>query len=237
MTETNDVVQKVLASLPVLQNMVSVLHEKECSRLNKEVTHTSCVIDVVDTTIECARIESGAVPVIRISGVWALNTMFAGTTEQIVDAIRRGIIIAHKRLRWTLGKSKPRIAAEYVAKARGYRVAAGKEFTLPVTSFRTRVTVTMSDPTTGETETQENVRPEDVERVQRELAHKLTAKVYAHTQVAEVLDVLEGQKLAAQDPAPESHVDLSVFRNGAIQTISYMPYHDSEAISFSEATS
>ena len=103
-----------------------------------------------------------------------------------MEAIKRGIIIAHKRLRWTLGKNKPRIAAEYVASARGYRLASGKDFALPESSFRTRLTVTMSDPMTGEIETRENVRTEDAQRVQREMAHALTAKVYAHEQVATV---------------------------------------------------
>ena len=222
MTE-QDTVSKVLAALPTLQHVVNVLHEKECVRLNKDVTHTTCVVDVLDTSIECVRIEAGSVPVIRISGVWALNIMFSGSSEVIVDSIRRGIIIAHKRLRWTLGKNKPRIAAEYVAKARGYRLATGKDFSLPVSSFRCRMSVTLSDAMTGETETQDNVRPEDVERIKRELAHKLTAKVYAHSQVAEVLDIMQGEKLAAEEPAPEAYVDLQVFGNAAVQTIAYVP--------------
>jgi hypothetical protein len=225
MSQEHETLHKVLAILPTLQSVVNTLHEKECARLNKEVTHTSAIVDVADTSISHCRIDAGTSPVIRLSGVWTLECIFSGRTELIVEAIRRGIIIAHKRLRWTLGKNKPRIAAEYVASARGYRIASGKDFSLPVESFRTRLTVTVSDPMTGEVETRENVRLEDVTRVQRELAHTLTAKVYAHEQIAMVLDELEGQKLAAQDPAPVVAVALSVISTDyAIQRLTYENY-------------
>ena len=225
MSQENETLHKVLAVLPTLQSVVNTLHEKECARLNKDVTHTTAIVDVADTSISYCRIDAGTSPVIRLSGVWVLECVFSGRTELVVEAIKRGIIIAHKRLRWTLGKNKPRIAAEYVASARGYRLASGKDFALPESSFRTRLTVTMSDPMTGETETRENVRPEDVQRVQREMAHALTAKVYAHEQVATVLDELEGQKLAAKTPAPAVSVALTVISTDyAIQSLTYQDY-------------
>jgi hypothetical protein len=225
--QENETLQKVLAVLPTLQQSVSVLHEKECQRLNKSPIETQCIVDVSDPSIECARIDAGSVPVIRLSGAWVLSCMFNGQSANVVDAIRRGIIIAHKRLRWTLGKSKPRIAAEYVEKARGYRAAMGRDFSLPVSSFRTRVTVTMSDAMTGETETRENVKLSDVADVQRELAHLLTARVYAHEQVATLLDQLHGQEMAKNDPAPAVAVSLSVISTDyAIQRLTYEDYAD-----------
>lgn len=223
----NETLHKVLAVLPTLQTVVNTLHTSECRRLNKDVEHTCTVVDVTDDSISCARIDGGITPVIRLSGVWVLENVFNGNTDLIVDAIRRGIIIAHKRLRWTLGKNKPRIAAEYVEKARAYRAVMGKDFSLPVETFRTRLTVTLSDSLTGETVTRENVRPEDYERVQRECALELTTKVYAHTQVAEVLDAIEAQKLAAADPAPVNSVSLSVISTDyAIQSLTYDEYVD-----------
>lgn len=217
-------VQKVLAVLPTLQGIVNTIHHNECERLNKDVTHTSVIVDVKDASIACVRVESGAVPCIRLSGAWTLEQFFGQTTENIVEAIRRSILIAHKRLRWTLGKNRPRIAAEYVASARAFRLAQGSSFSLPPASFRTRLTVTMTDPRTGTSESVENVRLEDVERIQRELAQRLTAVAYAHAQVAEVLDILAGQQLAANDPAPVETVDVEIVKpTYVIETLNYTP--------------
>lgn len=227
MSESDTLLTKVLAVLPTLQQSVSVLHEKECARLNRSAIETQCIVDVSDPSITCARIDAGSVPVIRLSGAWVLSCMFDGKSENVVDAIRRGIIIAHKRLRWTLGKSKPRIAAEYVEKAKGYRVAMGRDFSLPISSFRTRVTVTMSDAMTGETETRDNVKVSDIETVQRELAHVLTARVYAHEQAAKIRDNELAEEIRKQDPAKVTSVAVSVISTDyAIQRLTYETYVD-----------
>jgi len=215
----------VLAVLPTLQNMATTLHKTECIRLNKDVEHTTVIVNVTDDSIRCVRIDGGIVPIIHIAGAWMLENVFNGTSDNIVDAIRRGIIIAHKRLRWTLGKNKPRIAAEYVERVKAYRAIAGKSFTLPANNFKTVVSLSMSDAMTGEVVTRDNVRPTDVERTQREMALELTALVYSHTQVAEVLDLLEAQKLAASEPSVVNSVALTVASTDyAIQSLTYDGY-------------
>jgi hypothetical protein len=220
--EQNETLANIASQLPALQNVLNILHDKEAVRLNKVTTETQCVVSLNDPAVMNARIEAGSVPVIRINAIWALSCLAEGKGDNVVDAIRRGIIIAHKRLRWTLGKSKPRIAAEYIEKARAYRAVAGKDFTLPVQSFKTTVSLTMTDAMTGETETEHNIPVSRIEEVQRAMAARLTAKVYAHEEAATLLDTLEGHKLAAQEPEQVVAVDLEVNSPAfSVQTLAY----------------
>ena len=104
---------------------------------------------------------------------------------------------------------------------RGYRIANEGKFSLPIGHFRTTLTVTLTDPMTGETVTKDNVRPEDMEHARRELALSLTAKVYAHTQAAEILDTLEAHKLAVQESAPTSVSLIVGPQSYALETVHY----------------
>lgn len=227
----DETLQKVLAILPDLQRMATALHEAECKSLNKFATDTQCVVDVSDLSINCVRIDAGSVPLIRLSGIWLLSRVLDGQTSDVVRAIKKGIQIAHVRLRWTLGKNKPRISAEYIENARSYRAIAGSSFTLPPDHFRTRLTVTVSDPLTGEIESVDNVRLSDVDRVRKEIAHRLTALAYANEQTAMVLDMMEARKAMANDPAIVESVSLAIIPHGSVQFVSYVPdMHDAEVL-------
>jgi hypothetical protein len=215
-----DIFEQLAETLPALQRSISVLHEKECMSLGIPCTEVQCVIDA---TLETpVRIEPGSCPIIRISATWAFHNVISHNSDIIVHALRRALRIAHGKLRWTLSNSKPRFAAEYIQKARSFRLCNPETFTLPVQSFRTRLTVTMTDAMTGEVETREHVRVAELQDVQAEMAHILTARVYAHEQVADLLDMLQAHKMAAAEPSELESVDLlQVTQTHTIETYNY----------------
>jgi len=209
-------------ALPALQNAVTRLFIAECQRNNIPETEVQCVIDVSDEEIACARIEPDAVPLIRLSAAWCLSNIFGGTSDNIAECIRRCVLIAHRQLRWTLGRNKPRNALDYVERARRFRMVAPREFSLPVSDFRTTLTVTMKDPITGTVLVREDVPVRQLEQVQKELAHQLTAAMYADEQVASLLDTLHGVKLAQEEPSPVKSVAVQlVSHDYVIQSLTY----------------
>ena len=215
-----DLFEQLADTLPALQRSISVLHEKECGNLGIPCTEVQCVVDAqVERGI---RIEPGSCPIIRISAVWAFQCVLEQRSELIISALQRAIRVAHGKLRWTLSNNKPRFAAEYVEKARRFRLCNPETFSLPTQSFRTRLTVSMTDAMTGETEVREHVRISELADVQAEMAHILTARVYAHEQVAELLDTLHGHKLAAEEPAEVQSIEiLQLGTTHIIETYTY----------------
>jgi hypothetical protein len=80
----------------------------------------------------------------------------------------------------------------------------------------------MTDPMTGEVEVRDHVRVSEIQDVQVEMAHILTARVYAHEQVADLLDTLQAHKLAAQEPAEIESIDiLQITATHTIETYNY----------------
>lgn len=215
-----DMLEAIADTLPAMQRSISTLHEKECASLGISCSEVQCIVDV--TVERGMRIEPGSCPVIRISAVWAFDCILQQRSELIVSALRRAVRIAHTKLRWTLSNNKPRFAAEYVEKARAFRLTNPDTFSLPMQAFRTRLTVSMVDPMTGETEVRENVRLTELQDVQKELAHLLTARVYAHEQIAELLDTLQGHKMASEEPAPIASAEvLELGTNHTLITYNY----------------
>jgi hypothetical protein len=212
-----------LSALPVLQHTVSVLAEAECSQHGYAVTDIHCIADATLLASIGIRIEPDATPIIRVSAAWAYAQVLSGDTSALVYGVQKAVRVAHTQLRWTLGKNKPRNAAEYVLSARRFRLTNPDTFSLPVSSFRCRLVVEMYDPMTGEKISREHIRPEELQDVQRELAHELTAKVYAHEQVAELLDTLAAHKEARKEDAP-SAVDVKAYSR--THTIVSLHYND-----------
>jgi len=204
--------------LPALQRSLSVLHERECDAQNVPIHEVQCVID--SSLHRGMRIEPGTVPHIRVSAIWAFECVVSHKSDLIVHALRRAIRIAHARMRWTLSHN-PRNAAEYIESARRFRLCNPETFSIPAESFRTRISVTMCDPMTGETETRNDVRVEELADVQRELAHILTARVFAHTQVAELLDTLAAYKEAQKNAVITSVDVVQLGPTHALETINY----------------
>jgi len=210
--------EQIANLLPALQRSLSVLHERECETHGIPVEEVQCVVD--STLTKGMRIEPGKIPHIRISAVWAFDCVISDKSELIVSALRRAIKIAHARMRWTLSHT-PRNAAEYIESARRFRLCNPESFSLPTQAFRTRLTVKMCDPMTDEVEVRENVRVEELEDVQREMAHILTARVYAHEQVAELLDTLTAFK-EAQKHAQSASIDVvQLGPTQVLETINY----------------
>ena len=215
-----DIFEQLAETLPALQRSVSVLHEKECINLGIPCTEIQCVVDA--SLENGVRIEPGSCPIIRISAVWAFQCVLSHDSDIIIHALRRALRIGHSKLRWTLSNNKPRFAAEYIQKARSFRLCNPETFSLPVQTFRTRLTVTMTDPMTGEVEVRDHVRVSEIQDVQVEMAHILTARVYAHEQVADLLDTLQAHKLAAQEPAEIESVDITqITATHTIETYNY----------------
>jgi len=213
-----DTFEHVVALLPALQRSISVLHERECDTQAIPIHEVQCVVDV--SIPRGMRIEPGTTPHIRISALWAFDCVISDKSDLIVSALRRAVRIAHARMRWTLS-NRPRNAAEYIESARRFRMCNPETFSLPVQSFRTRLTVTMSDPMTGETETRTDVRHEELQDVERELAHILTARVYAHDQIAELLDTLQAHKQAVSESQVSSIELVQIAPNHCLETINY----------------
>ena len=215
-----DMLAAIADTLPAMQRSISILHEKECASLGIPCTEVQCVVDV--NVERGMRIEPGSCPVVRVSAVWAFDCIIQNRSELIISALRRAIRVAHTKLRWTLGNNKPRFAAEYVEKARAFRLTHPDTFSLPIKAFRTRLTVTMTDAMTGEVEVRENVRLSELQDVQKELAHLLTARVYAHEQIADLLDMLEGHKLAVEEPSPIAAAEvIELGNNHTLITYTY----------------
>lgn len=220
--EQNAALERILEVLPVLQTSVTTLFHYECARHNIPETEVQCIVDASETEISCAKIEPGSVPVIRLSAAWVLDSLFNGRSEVVVECIKRCAVIAHKKLRWTLSGNKPRTALEYVERQKAFRQVSASNFSLPVKHFRTVITVTMTDTMTGETITREDVRPAEMEDVQREMAHELTPLVYSHTQVATILDTLDAHKAMAQDvPSVKSVGVTMISADYVIQGLTY----------------
>jgi hypothetical protein len=212
--------EQLVSVLPALQRSISALHDAECLQLGIPVTDIHCIVDAQLTT--CVRCEPGNIPTIRISAGWCLNNIVQGHSDLIVYALRRGIKLAHSKLRWTLSQSLKPTALEYVERARQFRLCNREHFSLPVHTFRTRLAVTMLDPMTGEQEIRENIRVEELHDVQKEMAHLLTAKVYAHEQVAELLDTLDAHKAAMREASVESVEIQQHGENHVTETINYV---------------
>jgi hypothetical protein len=212
--------ESLAETLPALQRVFSTLHDREAMSLGIPTAEVSCIVDF--SVVKGMRIEAGHIPIIRISAVWAYECVLYQKTDLLVRALRRAIVVAHTKLRWTLNGRKTRFAAEYIEKARTFRLTNAETFSLPIKNFRTRLTVSMCDPMTGESETREGVRPEELEYVETEMAHLLTAKVYAHEQAAKLLDTLHAHKLAMTEPAEVSAMDiLQVSSDHVIETMEY----------------
>lgn len=212
---------KLLDTLPLLQRSCATLAEKECMHHGYAVTDVQCIVDAslpIDIGI---RIEPDAVPIIRISATWAYSQLMSGDSDSLCYGIRKAVRIAYTQFRWHLGRNRPATAAEYVERARRFRLANPESFSLPVRAFRTRLVVEMVDPMTGETVSREHVRPEELSDVQREMAHELTGKVYAHAQVAELLDLLHAHKDASKDNTVVSAEVYQVGRSYTMTTLNY----------------
>lgn len=210
--------ENIVALLPALQRSISVLHERECDMQGIPLDEIQCIIDT--SLPRGMRIEPGTTPHIRISAVWAFDCVISDKSELIVAALRRAIRIAHSRMRWTLS-NRPRNAAEYIESARRFRLCNPEVFSIPPQSFRTRLTVTMSDPMTGEVEVRDQVRIEELQDVQREMAHILTARVYAHEQIADLLDTLTAHKQALAEAQIASVDIVQLAPNHCMETINY----------------
>lgn len=211
---------KVVEILPTLQRTLSILHDRECLSLGIPTADVSCIVDV--SVPHGLRVEAGETPIIRISATWVFTCVIEQRTELVIKALRRAIMLSYHKLRWTLGKRKTRHAAEYIERARTFRMTEGSDFSLPVKNFRARYCITLFDPMTGESETREDVRPEELDYVEREMATLLTAKVYSHEQAAKLLDLLHAHKLAMQEPAPVAAVEIQqVTAEHCIETLEY----------------
>ena len=221
-TTHDDALQRILDVLPMLQSSVTVLFQTECQRHGIPETEVQCMVDASDAELGSAKIEPGRVPLIRLNAAWVLDAIFNGRSDVVVECIKRCAIIAHKRLRWTLSGNKPRTALDYIERQRAFRESNPTTFSLPEKHFRTSLTVTMSDALTGETLTRENVRVSEVPDVQKEMAHELTVKVYAHQQVAEILDTLHAHKEAAAEVPSLSSIGITmVSADWVIQSLTY----------------
>lgn len=219
--EQNDV-QKILDLLPTLQSTITTLFQHECIRHSIPETEIQCIVDASDESIVCAKIEPGSTPVIRLSATWVFDAIINGRGNVVTECLKRCAMIAHRKLRWTLGGNKPRYAMEYVERQKAFRLCNPSTFSLPIKHFRTTLTVTMTDPLSGETITRENVRPAELQDVQKEVAHELTAKVYAHEQVATILDILYAQQEAAAEPQIPTSVGITmVSADYIIQSLTY----------------
>jgi hypothetical protein len=216
----------IVEVLPALQRTISTLHDRECMSLGIPTADVSCIVDI--TIASGLRVDAGEVPLIRISPAWVFDCVINERTEIVVKALRRAIMLAYSKLRWTLGKRKTRNAAEYIEKARGFRLAAGDTFSLPLRSFRVRYSVDMYDPMTGESESRSGVRSDELEYVERELATLLTAKVYSHEQAAKLLDLLHAHKMAMQEPAAVVAVDIKqLTTEHVVETVEYEDFNAS----------
>lgn len=214
--------QRILDVLPVLQSSVTVLFQDECRRHSIPETEIQCIVDASDAELGCAKIEPGRIPLIRLNAAWVLDAIFNGKSDVVVECIKRCAIIGHKRLRWTLAGNKPRTALDYIERQRAFRQSNPTTFSLPEKHFRTSLTVTMSDALTGETLTRENVKTHELSDVQKELAHELTVKVYAHEQVAQILDTLHAHKECAADVPEIKSVGITmVSADWIIQNLTY----------------
>lgn len=220
-TEIPGVSETIVSTLPVLQRAISTLAEKECQLHGYDPTSVHCIVDAMLSRSIGIRIEPDAVPIVRISAVWAYESLLSGDSDPLVYGIRKAIRIAHTQFRWTLGKNKPRNAAEYVEKARRFRLASPDTFSLPVSSFRIRLVVEMSDPMTGEVLSREHVKPSELDTVQKEMAHELTARVYAHEQMAELLDLLHAHKDATEDDTVVGMDVKQISRSYSIVSLQY----------------
>lgn len=136
------------------------------------------------------RVEPGATPVIRVSAHWQWYCSIEQKTELIVRAMRKAIKIAHTKLRWTLANEKPATAAEWIAKERAWRIVNPDAFTMPLTSFKVRYSVTVTDIASGASVVRENIRAKDLHNAEHSAAHDLTAIVYTDNATADALDML-----------------------------------------------
>ena len=229
MNETNESkeLDKILELLPILQTTITTLFQHECARHAIPETEVQCIVDASEDSITSAKIEPGSVPVIRLNAAWVLSNIFNGKSEVIVECLKRCAVIAHKKLRWTLSANRPRNAMEYVERQKAFRLASPSTFSLPPKHFRTTLTVTMTDALTGETIERANVRPSELEDVQREMAHELTPKVYAHEQIANILDWLHAKQEAEKEPSTVKSVAVTMI--SADYVIQSLTYEDMQA--------
>jgi hypothetical protein len=157
-----------------------------------------------------------------VSAAWAYEILLSTDSSALVYGIQKAVRVAYKQFRWTLGRNKPRNAAEYVLSARRFRLTNPESFSLPVTNFRCRLVVEMIDPMTGETVRREHVKSTELDTVCSELAHELTGLVFAHEQVADLLDTLQAHKDAAKD---DTIVAMDIKTYGKTYSITSLHYN------------
>jgi hypothetical protein len=204
--------------LPTLQQVLSILWEKECDRESISASSAHCLVDI--DLLSGVRIEPGAVPVIRVSCIWMQDLIYSGRSDELLRAIRRAVLLLPRFIR-TLLNSATR-AAVYEEKARTYRATHPEDFSLPERHFRAIVSLTLTCPITGETETVQGITVANLPAEMHNARHRLTARVFMHDQVAELLDRIEAARLAREGPPPEpSAVVVSTHDTTTVLTLEY----------------
>lgn len=219
--------EKLLSLLPFVQETLSKLYKHESESLGYDPVHAHCIVDASEyMQARAIRVEPGSVPVIRVSASWLWSHIIEQRTGLVVRALRKASKIAHTKLRWTLGNEKPATAAEWIAKERAWRIVNPDAFTMPLSSFKIRYSVTVTDVASGASVVRENIRAKDLHDAERDAAHELTAIVYTDSATAGALDMLAALNALTVD-APIVAITVDECEDGhsreAIEYLSLSP--------------
>lgn len=205
--------------LPVAQQVLSVLFEKELESAGMEATCGHCIADLA--LAEGVRIEPGEIPCIRVSVEWFIHLAHNKRSEEIVRALKRAVILLPRFTR-TLSNTATR-AAVYIEAARTYRSTHPDDFALPPRHFKTQLALTLTCPLTGEVEVVSGVSLSSLSSELEHARHRLSVRVYQHDQIAELLDTIEAARMAREDG---QEPDALVVMTSPTETRMDMEYRD-----------
>lgn len=202
--------------LPTLQKTVSALHRTECARHGIDISTQSAIVD--STYDGHIRIESGRIPVIRVSAFWILSCAVLHDTGSVAKAMAKAVCVADKRMRATLSRLPPMSTAEWIAERKTFRATNNtRAYVLPEYSISTTVSITL---THGSESVTMECTEKDIPETLRAARLRLTEKVYANEQASDLLDMLA---LERENARVEVACEVKAFEgNRTVETLEYV---------------
>lgn len=201
-----------------LQTVLTTLWDEECKRRGISSSQSYCLVDT--TLVSGVRIEPDIIPVVRVSADWMQLLAYQERTGELVRALRKAAGHLHQFTR-TLSNNPTR-AAKYKESARAFRLTNPSTFKMPERHFKVTHSFTISCPLTGEIETVTSIPTNDLLDEIESAKRRMTARVFMHEQIADILDIEIGAELTP----PEEPTSLKILTRPDDTIIVTMEYDE-----------
>lgn len=216
----SNLAQSLAAITPDLQRFVEPLFKSECDR---HVISTADIRCVVDLNVQYIRIESDRIPTIRLGAAFVFDSLAndPDSGSRLVRGLSKAVRLAHTRMRWTLSTPRQVYSLDYQPDVKAWKAAHPESVpSILPSAFRTSISITLTDPVSGITVTQDNVAPSNVSVVRAELHSLLASRIMVDAMAEEFYTALEATR--EMKILPPLSTDLHPRQDGTdIETIHY----------------